>query len=200
MNRIYIIVLSAMASMPMMGQEVDSLQVKQKDLGGALEQKKDSTTNKEAGHRNMLLNASSTDQPRQINVGLPSSLSTTIFEDGLPVSYNFWPDMPYYSWFGGTSYGRVAPLSLTEGALQYGAVGYILDSYHKRSSESFKGVTSYQLNHFGRQSVDITLTGALGNSWGYLVSSNQIWDPGTSKMQAVSCRIISSIIRDLTFF
>ena len=50
MNRIYIIVLSAMASMPMMGQEVDSLQVKQKDLGGALEQKKDSTTNKEAGH------------------------------------------------------------------------------------------------------------------------------------------------------
>jgi hypothetical protein len=184
MNRIYIIVLSAMASMPMMGQEVDSLQVKQKDLGGALEQKKDSTTNKEAGHRNMLLNASSTDQPRQINVGLPSSLSTTIFEDGLPVSYNFWPDMPYYSWFGGTSFGRVAPLSLTEGALQYGAVGYILDSHHKKSTEEFKGTASYQLNNFGRQSFDATLTGSLGNGWGYMFSSNQIWDPGTYKLQA----------------
>ncbi|MFC2497648.1 2,6-beta-D-fructofuranosidase [Capnocytophaga granulosa] len=186
MKRNYFLLLSTLLSIPIMAQEKDSLQVEQKAPSGVMEQKKDSVSSKEGGNRNMLLNASSADQPRQINVGLPSSLGATIFEDGLPVSYSFWPDMPYYSWFGGTSYGRVAPLSLTEGALQYGAVGYILDSYHKRSSENFKGVTSYQLNHFGRQSVDITLTGALGNSWGYLVSSNQIWDPGTSKMQAVN--------------
>ena len=57
----------------------------------ALEQdvaKKDTVQNtKEVKNRNVMLNASSADQPRQINIGLPSSLSAPIFEDGLPVSY-----------------------------------------------------------------------------------------------------------------
>lgn len=40
---------------------------------------------KEVKNRNVMLNASSDNQPRQISIGLPSSLSATIYEDGLPV-------------------------------------------------------------------------------------------------------------------
>ena len=57
---------------------------------------KDTTVNsKVEKNRNVMLNASATDQPRQINVGLPGTRSATIFEDGVPVSYFFWPDMPF---------------------------------------------------------------------------------------------------------
>ena len=74
--------------------------------------KKDSVQNtKDVKDRNVLLNASSADQARQINIGLPSSLSAPIFEDGLPVSYNTWPDMPYFSWLPGNSYGRMGEVN-----------------------------------------------------------------------------------------
>ena len=154
------------------------------EVNGVIKKDTVQTASKEVTNRNMLLNASSADQPRQINVGLPSSLSATIFEDGLPVSYSTWPDMPYFSWFGGTSYGKVAGLSLSEGALQYGAVGYIVDSYHKKSGDKFAGTVNYQLNNYGRQVFDATLSGPIAKGWGYMVSAHQIWDPGYAKLQA----------------
>ena len=74
--------------------------------------KKDSVQNtKEVKDRNVLLNASSADQARQINIGLPPSLSAPILEDGLPVSYNTWPDMPYFYWLPGNSYGRMGEVN-----------------------------------------------------------------------------------------
>lgn len=147
--------------------------------------KADSTqNNKEVKNRNVMLNASSADQPRQINIGLPSSLSATIFEDGLPVSYSMWPDMPYFSWFGGTAYGKIGVMSLSETALKYGAVGYAVDSRHRRSSKKLEGTVNYQLNQFGRQALDVTLSGPIAKGWGYLLSSHQIWDPGSANLQA----------------
>lgn len=63
----------------------------------AQDEAKNDTINdtKEVKNRNVMLNASSDNQPRQISIGLPSSLSATIYEDGLPVSYNIWPCLPY---------------------------------------------------------------------------------------------------------
>lgn len=147
--------------------------------------KKDSTEqHKEVKNRNVMLNASSADQPRQINIGLPSSLSATIFEDNLPVSYSTWPDMPFFSWFGGASFGRMGVMSLSETALQYGAVGYAVTSHHRRSSQTIGGTVNYQLNQFGRQAFDVTLAGPIGKGFGYMVSSHQIWDPGSAHLQA----------------
>ena len=40
-----------------------------------------------ASNRNVLMNAASASQPRQISLGLPISGYAYIFEDGLPVSY-----------------------------------------------------------------------------------------------------------------
>ncbi|MGI6231372.1 MAG: 2,6-beta-D-fructofuranosidase [Prevotella sp.] len=148
---------------------------------------KDSVVNtKEEKNRNVMLNATATDQPRQINVGLPGTRSATIFEDGIPVSYFFWPDMPYYSWFGGATYDKTSVMSLSEGAIQYGEVSYVVDSHNRYSTEKFQGLAQYQFNHFGRQSLDMALTGPIGHGWGYTISSHQVWDPGTYKLQAAN--------------
>lgn len=142
--------------------------------------------NKEEKGRNVMLNASATDQPRQINVGLPGTKSATIFEDGIPVSYFFWPDMPFYSWFGGITYDKTSVMSLSEGAIQYGEVSYIVDSHNRYSTDKFEGVAQYQFNHYGRQSLGLAVTGPIGHGWGYTANTHQVWDPGTYKLQAAN--------------
>lgn len=150
--------------------------------------KKDSTENtKEVKNRNVLLNAADADQPRQINIGLPAATTgATIFEDGLPVSYNAWPDVPYNSWFGGSAYKRIGVMSLGECALQYGGVAYAVNSFIRNSDKQFSGSVNYQLNTFGRQLLDATITGPIAKGWGFMVSSRQVWDPGTSHIQAAN--------------
>lgn len=148
---------------------------------------KDSVLNtKEEKNRNVMLNAEATDQPRQINVGLPGTRSATIFEDGIPVSYFFWPDMPFYSWYGGATYGKTSVMSLSEGAIQYGEVSYIVDSHNRYSTDKFGGLVQYQANHFGRQTLDAAFAGPISRGWGYTASTHQVWDPGTYKLQAAN--------------
>lgn len=58
---------------------------------------KDSVPNgKEVKNRNVMLNASADNQPRQINIGLPAEISATIYEDGSPVSWTWWPMLPLF--------------------------------------------------------------------------------------------------------
>lgn len=154
----------------------------------AQEVKKDSTVNnKEVANRNVLLSAESADQPRQINIGLPSATTgATIFENGLPISYNAWPDIPYTSWFGGSSYKRVGVMNLGETALQYGAVAYAVNSYTRNSGDTFGGSVNYKINTFGRQSVDATISTPLGKGWGLVANSYQVWDPGSSELKAAT--------------
>ena len=46
----------------------------------------------ENNERNVMLNAQNNVGPREINVGLPASVGgTNIFQNGMPVSYHFWP-------------------------------------------------------------------------------------------------------------
>lgn len=141
---------------------------------------------REVKNRNVMLNASSADQPRQISVGLPSSLSATIFTDGLPESYNAWPDMPYFSWFGGTSMASVGVTSLSEAALQYGAVNYMVNSFNKTSTATFQGTANYTFNSYGRQQLGLTVGGPIADGWGWTASTYQVWDPGTSSLQAAN--------------
>lgn len=87
------------------------------------------TSNKEVKNRNVMLNASADNQPREISIGLPTGSGSLIFEDGLPVSYWTWPCVPYKSWTGGVSYSHTGLLSLSETALRYGQVAYSVDSH-----------------------------------------------------------------------
>ncbi len=150
--------------------------------------RKDSMTannNKEVANRNVLQNASSADQPRQINLGLPSSnTGATIFEDGVPVSYNSWPDIPYSSWFGGTAFGRIGVMSIGETALQYGSPSFAVKSTSRRSDTRLGGIVNYQVNNYGRQVFDAVASSPLGKGWGVLVNTYQVWDPGTADIRA----------------
>ncbi len=133
-----------------------------------------------------MLNASSCDQPRQINVGLPSSLSPTIAEDGVLVSEIYWPVMPYFSWFGGPSLSSVRVLSPGESAVQFGNVTYAIDSNNRHASKKFLGLAGYSVNNYGRQSFDLTLAGPITKGWGYTASTHQVDDPGTHKQSCTN--------------
>lgn len=141
---------------------------------------------KQESDRNVMLNGSDADQPRQISVGLPETYAATIFEDGMPESYNIWPDRPYFSWFGGLSNSNTSVMSLSEGAIQAGELSYIVDSHNLHSSKQFEGKMNYQINNFGRQSFDAAITGPIANGWGYKINTHQVWDPGTYTLQAAN--------------
>jgi hypothetical protein len=149
--------------------------------------KKDSTiNNKEVKNRNVMLNASSEDQPRQINVGLPSTVSPTIAEDGVLVSEIYWPVMPYFSWFSGPSLSQISVLSPGESAIQFGNVTYAIDSKNRQATNHFQGFINYGPNNYGRQNFDLTLAAPIAKGWGYTVSTHQVADPGTHKQDATN--------------
>ena len=89
--------------------------------------KKDSVPNtKEVENRNVMLNASADNQPRQVSIGLPSELSATIYEDGTPVSWTWWPMLPYYYWAASPVYSHVGMKSLSENAITKREFGIII--------------------------------------------------------------------------
>ena len=86
MKRNYFLLFSALIGIPMLAQQKDSLSVKGKAVEGE-------------DTRNVMLNASSNTGPREVNIGLPSSVGgITVLENDLPVVYHFWPELPSRTW------------------------------------------------------------------------------------------------------
>ena len=137
---------------------------------------------KEVKNRNVMLNASSDNQPRSIPIGLPN-VSTGIFEDGLPVSYNVWPCAPYRIWRSGASAGKISLLSLGETALRTGSIGYTVDSYSREGGDKLLGLLNYTVNHFGKQTLDMNLSGRIKDGWSYSVGTYQNFDPGSNPVE-----------------
>lgn len=135
---------------------------------------------KEVKNRNVMLNASSSDNsPRSINIGLPLYVTTTLFEDGTPEAYAEWPCLPFWSWAGGAAYDRMGLKSLSETALTKGSLIYALDSYSRVGSDKFQGSINYTTNQFGLQKFDNSISGPIANGWQYAVSVYQDFDPNT---------------------
>lgn len=137
---------------------------------------------KEVKNRNVMLNASNDNQPRQISIGLPTLVSASIFTDGLPESYYVWPCLPYKSWKGTANYSRTSLMSLGETALRYGSVCYAVNSFSKQGTDTFAGQFNYTLNHFGKQTFDLNISGPLAKGWSYSIGSYQNFDPGSNKL------------------
>jgi|WetSurMetagenome_2_1015567.scaffolds.fasta_scaffold04861_4 hypothetical protein len=137
---------------------------------------------KEVKNRNVLLNASADNQPRQISIGLPSSLSATIYEDGLPVSYFTWPCLPYYYWTGSSAYKSIGVTSISENAITNGNVNYSVDSHTREGGNTFEGHVNYTSNIFDLQKFDISLAGPIKNGWSYSLGAFIDMDPGTNKL------------------
>ena len=138
--------------------------------------------NKEVKNRNVMLNASSDNQPRQISIGLPSSLSATIYEDGMPVSYSIWPCLPYFYWTGCADHGSMGLMSLGESAIKNGAVNYAVLSNTRKEAEKFEGHANYTTNTYGLQRFDLALAGPIAKGWSYSLGAYVNLDPGTNKL------------------
>ena len=141
---------------------------------------------REEKNRNVMLNASNDREPRKISIGLPAQFASDIFEDGLPVSELYWPVMPYTTWRSGLSHGTNSLMSLSESALQYGKLGYIVSSTNRHAGDDFQGLTKYTANHFGKQQIDVNITGPIAQGWGYTASTYQSFDPGSNPLDAIS--------------
>ena len=140
---------------------------------------------KEVKNRNVMLNASSDNQPRQISIGLPSSLSATIYEDGLLVSYNIWPCLPYLYWTGNASHGSMGLMSLGESAIKNGSVNYAVLSNTRTGSDKFEGHVNYTTNIFNKQTFDVALAGKIADGWHYSLGAYVNHDPGSNKLADV---------------
>lgn len=153
-------------------------------MAQAVAQRDSVPSTKEEKNRNVLLNASSANEPRRISIGLPATFTSDIFEDGVPVSHLYWPDLPYYSWQQSVSMEGQSLLSLSEGALQFGVCNYIVSSRTRLTADKTTVKAKYTANLFGRQVVDANIAGPIARGWGYSVSSFQNFDPGSNHLDA----------------
>jgi hypothetical protein len=142
---------------------------------------KDSTVNtKEEKNRNVMLNASADNQPRQISIGLPAGLSAAILEDGMQVSYNQWPCLPYLYWTGTAAHGRMGLRSLGESAITLGSVAYAVQSWTRTGGDKFEGHVNYTTNIFGKQNFDLAVSGPIAKGWSYAAGAYVNHDPGSN--------------------
>lgn len=153
--------------------------------------KKDSVPNtKEVENRNVMLNASADNQPRQVSIGLPSEMSATIYEDGTPVSWTWWPLLPYFYWASSPAYDHVGMTSLSENAITNGSVNYTIDSWTREGGNKFQGNANYTTNIYGLQRFSVAASGPIKKDGVSLPVLIQIWIRELIKWQIPTGKMI----------
>jgi len=140
---------------------------------------------KEESNRNVMLNASGDEGPRQISIGLPvvNAGDVIILENDLPVVYHYWPHFPSSHWRADSSLDRIGLLKLSEVQTTTGRVGYATNSYTKLGGDKFDGRANYRINQFGLNQFDFNMSGALGNDWFLSAGVYQNFAPGTFNLK-----------------
>ena len=147
-----------------------TLPVTAQDKTQAKKQKESqSTTSKEEGNRNVMLNAASANGPREIQIGLPSA-DVNVLENGLPVTYATNPRSVNSLWRADASLEHQGLLKIAETAITTGNIGYAVNSFTRMGEEGFNGLLNYKTNHFGLQEISLNLNGSLGAGWFYSAS------------------------------
>ena len=130
--------------------------------------------------RNVMLNAQSNVGPREINIGLPSTVGgTNIFQNGMPVSYHFWPEMPTTIWRQDATVVGGGLMDITDTAIEGGTVGYTATTIDNRGTDKFKVKGSLQGNHFGLFRASACVSGPMSKGWKYVAGGYISLDPGT---------------------
>ena len=139
----------------------------------------DTLTKKEKGEeRNVMLNASDANKPREIQIGLPSE-DVNVYENGLPAVYSSSVHKLAAHWRSDASLGEVGLMTPSESAILTGNVAYSVNSFSKLGQKDFRGVLNYKTNHFGWQNFDLNVSGGIGDKWLYTASMYQNFDPGS---------------------
>lgn len=143
----------------------------------------DESSSKEEGNRNVMLNASSANGPREIQIGLPSA-DVNVLENGLPVTYATNPHSVNTVWRSDASLSHVGLLKISETAITTGNIGYAVNSFTQLGTDGFHGTLNYKANHFGLSEFSMNLNGGIGNGWYYSANMYQDFDPGTFKLKS----------------
>lgn len=135
-------------------------------------------TKKAAGsERNVMLNASDANKPREIQIGLPSE-DVTVYENGLPAVYSSSVHKLQAHWRNDASLGEVGLMTPSQSAIETGNIAYSVNSLTRLGQKEFKGILNYRANHYGMQQFDLNLSGGIGDHWLYTASVYQNFDPG----------------------
>ncbi len=161
---------------------------------GTYAQTKDKGSSKEEGDRNVMLNASSANGPREIQIGLPSA-DVNVLENGLPVTYATNPHTVNSTWRSDASLSHVGLLKISETAITTGNIGYAVNSRTQLGEEGFHGTLNYKTNHFGLQEFSLNLNGSMARDLFYSVSAYQDFDPGTFRLQSTPLQDRSQIYK-----
>lgn len=147
-------------------------------------------------NRNVMLNASSTSGPRDVNIGLPASVGgITVLENDLPVVYYFWPELPNHTWRPSTSLDRMGLLKMSELDVKIGDLGYAVNSYTRTGGDQTSVIGAASLNQYGYYNTDINVSGKLGGRWSYALGSLVTADPGEAQHKAVNYMDQTQIFR-----
>lgn len=141
------------------------------------------SSSKEEGNRNVMLNASSANGPREIQIGLPSA-DVNVLENGLPVTYATNPHSVNSVWRGDASLSHNGLLKISETAITTGNIGYAVNSFTQLGQEGFHTNINYKMSHFGQQEFSVNLNGGIGKGWYYSANMYQDFDPGTFKIKS----------------
>lgn len=133
---------------------------------------------KKGEERNVMLNASDANKPREIQIGLPSE-DVNVYENGLPAVYSSSVHKLSAHWRSDASLGEVGLMTPSESAILTGNVAYSVSSFSKLGQKDFCGVLNYKTNHFGWQNFDLNISGGIGDKWLYTASMYQNFDPGS---------------------
>ena len=133
---------------------------------------------KKGEERNVMLNASDANKPREIQIGLPSE-DVNVYENGLPAVYSSSVHKLSAHWRSDASLGEVGLMTPSESAILTGNVAYSVSSFSKLGQKDFRGALNYKTNHFGWQNFDLNVSGGIGDKWLYTASMYQNFDPGS---------------------
>ena len=132
--------------------------------------------------RNVMLNASDANKPREIQIGLPSE-DVTVYENGLPAVYSSSVHKLSAHWRSDASLKGTDLMTPSESAIATGNIAYAVSAFSELGQKAFKGKLNYKANHFGMQNFDLNLSGGIGDNWLYTASIYQNFDPGSFKLR-----------------
>ncbi len=139
---------------------------------------------KEEDNRNVMLNAANNTGPRDVNIGLPTTVGgITIQENNLPVVYFFWPELPNRTWRQSVSLQKTGLLKIGESVITTGDLGFAVNSYTKLGTPKFEAVGNLSGSHFGWLKADVNVSGPISKGWSYVAGIYQNYDPNSFDVQ-----------------
>lgn len=132
--------------------------------------------------RNVLLNASDANKPREIPIGLPAG-DVTVYENQLPAVYSSSLHNLSAHWRSDAGVTGIGLMNPMESAISTGNIAYSILSSTQTGEGKFKGLLNYQGNHFGWQQFDMNISGPLARDLYYATTLYQNFDPGTFKLR-----------------